>query len=153
MSLLGPISGDSLKTIILERRRYGASLEVGQYVWDQMRFQEETRIDIAERLIHSVCTEVLAERLPPERVEQAETFGFDFPVSPFQHWKQKRAGAWWLRRFVQWRPVKTERFEMEARLVVNLERFRTFPKADITYPDRLGPYVKVAHLDTTWSLR
>jgi hypothetical protein len=145
-----PIAGSSYDTIQLDRLEVGFRQRLGAHTLESMRLEHhEDRLTLD--LIRSVTAEVLAEKLPPERVERSQTFGIDFPASPFQHWKQKHATRWWLRRFVRRWPVRTERLTREARLTVNLERYRTYPEANyVLPPDKFGAPYRVAVLREDW---
>lgn len=81
-----------------------------------------------------LTTHVLADKLPPVEIDRKVSAFFTFPRSPFQHWKQKHANAWWLRRFVKHWPVRTTQHTQQVRLIVHLERFRTYPEASIQVP-------------------
>lgn len=87
----------------------------------------------------SLATMVLTDKLPPVEVDRKTTAFFAFPSSPFQHWKQKHADAWWLRRFVKRWPVWTTQHAQEVRLIVHLQRYRSYPEADVPVPDSFGP--------------
>lgn len=88
-----------------------------------------------------LTTHVLADKLLPVEVDRKVPAFFTFPRSPFQHWKQKHADAWWLRRFVKRWPVRTTQHTQQVRLIVNLQRFRTYPEANVSIPpndERMG---------------
>lgn len=86
-------------------------------------------------------TQLLADRLPPADVDRTVPAFFSFPASPFQHWKSKHAGTRWLGWFVRRWPVRTEEHRQDVRLIVHLERYRTYPEADIPVPDDFGRVV------------
>ncbi len=144
MSPIGP----SLKTLSLERRRYDLTMELGSYTRDSMEFQQRRLVD---RMVQKLAAEVLGERLPPETINESRIAIWDFPRSSWQHFKLEHSGSWWLGWLVRWRPVQYEAHDKQVTLTVNLERYRTFPQADISYPSELGPYVNVAYLEKSWS--
>lgn len=146
------VTAPSIDKLVLERMRVGARQVVGASVVESMRLEQWVE-PMSRGLVHALTAEVLAEKLPPERIDKSQTFGMDFPASPFQHWKQKHRDSWWLRWFVQRRPVKTDRYEKTAFLTVDLERYRAFPQCNYVFPKDLGPYVNVAVTRDHWSLR
>ena len=132
-----------VESFTLERLRLGLEQRVGAHVL------QSTRLEVVEDFLTNgfICrltADVLAEKLPPERIERSSKFFWEFPASPFQHWKQKHEKAWWLRWFTTRRPVRRVKHTKVATLEVNLERYRTFPQCNYVFPETLGPYVNVA---------
>lgn len=138
--------------LTLERRRYDVQAELGMFTRSSMKLEQREDI-FRDRLIYRLTADVLAEKLPPERIERTSEFFWEFPASPFQHWKQKHDRSWWLRWFVARRPVRRVRHAKVATLEVNLERYRTFPQCNYVFPKDLGPYVNVAVVRSDWSQR
>lgn len=87
----------------------------------------------------TLTTQLLADRLPPNDVDRVVPAFFSFPASPFQHWKSKHEDSRWLGWFVRRWPVRTDEHRQDVRLVVHLERFRTYPEARIPVPSNYGP--------------
>jgi hypothetical protein len=86
-------------------------------------------------------TFVLADRLPPLDIDRKTKAFFDFPSSPFQHWKSKHADTRWLGWLVRRWPVKTTEHVREVRLIVHLSRYRTYPLAEVPVPqDMFGKF-------------
>lgn len=153
MSIFDDISpvGPSIETLRLERRRYGVSDSVGISVLQSIRFAKEFEQDIFERMVYKLEAEVLAEKLPPETINESRIAVWDFPRSSWQHFKLEHSESWWLGWLVRRRPVQCQVHDKQVTLTVNLERYRTFPQANVNYPPELGPYVQVAYLNKSWS--
>lgn len=95
----------------------------------------------AEGMRVKLTTHVLADKLPPVCVSRTVPVSFMFPRSPFQHWKQKHADAWWLHWFVRRWPIGMEQHNQQVSLTVDLQRFRTYPEANVPISpdnDRFG---------------
>ena len=150
MSIFDDVSpiGPSLETFTLERRRYALSMELGSYTRDSMEFNQRRLVD---RMVHQFAAEVLAEKLPPETINESRIAVWNFPRSWWQHFKLEHSESWWLGWLVRRRPVQYAVHDKQVTLTVNLERYRTFPQANIAYPSELGPYVNVAYLNKSWS--
>jgi hypothetical protein len=133
----------SYEALTLQRLRIGLEQRVGAHMIESLELHQVEDV-FTRSIVTRLTADVLAEKLPPERVERSSEFTWEFPASPFQHWKQKHQGAWWLRWFVARRPVRRTRHKKVATLTVDLERYRTFPQCNYVFPKDLGPYVKVA---------
>ena len=149
MSIYDDVSpiGPSLKTFTLERRRYGLTMDLGSFTRDSMEFQQRE----ADRMVYKLSADVLAEKLPPETINESRIAVWNFPRSSWQHFKLEHSESWWLGWLVRRRPVQYAVHDKQVTLTVNLERYRTFPQANIAYPPELGPYVNVAYLEKSWS--
>lgn len=86
----------------------------------------------------ALTSQLLADRLPPTDVDRTVPAFFSFPASPFQHWKSKHEDSRWLGWFVRRWPVRTDEHRQDVRLIVHLERFRTYPEARIPVPEDFG---------------
>lgn len=109
-------------------REPGAHNPIGSFANEHMAVQLRQQ---AEGMRVKLTTHILADKLPPVEVDRTVPAFFTFPRSPFQHWKQKHADAWWLRRFVKHWPVRTTQHTQKVRLIVHLERFRSYPEANV----------------------
>lgn len=132
-----------VESFTLQRLKLGLEQRVGAHVLDS------TRLEVVEDLltngfIYRLTTDVLAEKLPPERVERSKTFTLDFPASSWQMFKLEHQGSRWLGWLVRRRPVRRIGHTKTATLTTELDRYRTFPQANYVFPKSLGPYVNVA---------
>lgn len=146
------ISGPSFDTVVLDRlkvavRRRGISSSIAQSM--QLHRLEK---DIFDELVYGLTAYVLAERLPNVTESETKTFTIETPDTWFQHLKQSlyfrfpRLG--WLQR--RW-PARLTTVSRKCTFTVNLERYRTYPKADIVLPpDRFGQPVHVAVTRKDW---
>lgn len=148
----------SFDTVTLERMKVAGRKHIGAFTMHSLelsRFQN----DLADELIYALTAEVLAEKLPPASETSTTIVRFDVPATWFQHLKQSLYGwrrksfrtrglRFWLeRRF----PVRYETLTRRVTLTVSLERYRTYPKANIVLPpDRFGQPVRVAITRTDW---
>lgn len=140
-----------VESFTLERLRVGLEQHVGAHALESMRLEVVEDL-LRNSFIYRLKTDILAEKLPPEKVERSKTFTLDFPASSWQHFKQEHSESWWLRWLVQRRPIRYQALEQTATLTVDLERYRTFPQCNYVFPKNLGPYVQVAIPRETWSL-
>lgn len=60
----------------------------------------------ADRMIARLRSWVLTHQLAEHEVIRTRTV--EWPATPWQHWKQRHAEAWWLRWFVARRPVRMQ---------------------------------------------
>ncbi len=83
---------------------------------------------------------------------------FEVPASTWQMWKKRHAQRWYARRLVARWPVRYEPDPegrgMDAVCTFNLERWRSYPRAQVQLPrDRFGDAVRVhAVRDLRWDL-
>lgn len=152
MSLLdGPIV-QSIETLTLERLKFGLQTNVGAQVRGSLHAQVAE--SILGDLVYRLTADILAEKLPPETVARSKTFTVSkVPTSSWQHFKSEHPESWWLGWLVRRRPVEYREIEFEATLTVDLDRYRTFPQCNYTFPKDLGPYVQVAMVRDHWSVR
>jgi hypothetical protein len=152
---LKPLNKQVVEEVTLNEIQYGLSGHLGRYALDEMRL-ELLRDMMSGGFIAQLRTAVLAKSLPPQKVSKSVDVVFEFPSSPFQHWKMKHQGSWWLRRFVRWRPVKRDRRVRVVTLAVNLKRYRTFPEANFR-PEpgsRFGALmVRQHHIDASMEVK
>lgn len=108
---------------------------------------------IAQTMVLELQAGLLAERLPPERIEAGEIFIFPVPASPWQQFKALHGTAWWLRWLVRRRPPRIIEHTFRGELTVDLRRWHAYPKA--TMPDQagFGTPVRVSEWDrrATWT--
>ncbi|MHC3474661.1 hypothetical protein ACYF6T_39030 [Streptomyces sp. 7R007] len=94
-------------------------------------------------------TRILSDDLPPHMLAQRTRVAFEVPASTWQMWKKRHARRWYARRLVARWPVRYEPDpdgrHADAVCSFNLERFRTYPRAQVQLPhDRFGAEV-LAH--------
>jgi hypothetical protein len=153
----------SYETFTLDRLKAGVTTRVGAAVAESMRL-ESWQDQVYGDLMYGLTAHVLAETLPPVEVTQTEVFTLETPVNWFEHlkltcyrWRQHRKGrlsdpfcqvlAWLERRW----PARLEATSRKCALTVNLERYRTYPKANIVLPpDKWGMPVRVAVVNRSW---
>lgn len=100
----------------------------------------------AEQLALEISAHVLAEKLPPHRVESAKTVEFECPDGWWQMWLHEHRSWPVVRRWVARRPVRMRTERRLVTVVTNLERFRTYPKASVPLPEnQFGGPVLVAY--------
>lgn len=138
--------------ITLDRQRYFVqqSVNLGAFSSSTME-REQFEEDLWNRMTYRLSADILAERLPNVTESETQTFSIETPATWFQHLKQTcyrwRRLDWLARRW----PARLETVEKECTLTVNLERYRTYPEADIVLPpDRYGYPVKVAVARKDW---
>lgn len=94
-------------------------------------------------LVTSLEVLVLGKQLPDKTVTASEPIFFEYPASPFQHWKYKHQFSWWLKWFINWRPIINAQKVKIASLEATWTMQQVYPDQTITDP-RLGdPYVVI----------
>ncbi len=68
-----------------------------------------------DQLLMTLRAYVLTHPLGKHEVTRTKTI--EWPATPWHHWKHRHATAWWLRWFVQRRPVQTTRQTIDYREV------------------------------------
>jgi hypothetical protein len=140
---LSDTTAPALERVVLERMKMGVRQEVGAHVAESLHLEQWVE-PMTRNMVVRLTADILAEKLPPERVERSKTVTLDFPASSWQHFKQEHSESWWLRWLVRRRPVRVQALEQTVTLVVDLEKYRTFPQCNYVFPQDLGPYVNVA---------
>lgn len=109
---------------------------------------ETLRDEVCDQIIYRLTAQVLADQLPPERVERSSSATFDVPASWWQAWKAEHPGLWrgWLRR--RW-PALTAEHTRTMTLSVDLRRYRVYPEQTAVLPQYFGRPVLVATSDTS----
>ncbi len=110
--------------------------ELGPSVAATMEFE-------VDGMVAAIRARVLAEQLPPEKVERTETVEFEHPATWWEMFRDTYRDRWWMAWSVRRRPVRTLTRTRGVRLEVSLRRFRTYPRATVTIPE-LGTPVHVA---------
>jgi len=140
--------------VTLERLKVGFQQRVGASVADSIqlsRWEDKIYGD----LMYGLTAYVLAERLPPVTEQASKTVEFQAPAKWFQHLKQTlyRLGrkSWhrrsWLER--HW-PVRMKTHAQVVTLSVDLQRYRTYPEANVVLPKGYGRAINVAITNRSW---
>lgn len=92
---------------------------------------------------------VLKHDLGLHSVNRAKTV--HFPASPFQHWKQKHAESWWLRRFVTRWPVREQHVKVDFQEA--WQEMAVYPWQELmpARDPRMGNAVRIVTPTVTWS--
>lgn len=133
-------------TAILEWLRVGVAQAVGAEFAASLKF-ETLRDEVCGQIIHRLSAQVLADQLPPERVERTETVTFEAPATWWQAWKAEHPTVWrgWLAR--RW-PVRMREEKRTAILTVDLRRYWTYPEQRFVRAE-FGRPVRVATFDAS----
>lgn len=97
---------------------------------------------VLDDMVAELRTGVLAEKLPPEKVEHTETVTFEHPDGWWQMFRQQHRDRWWMRWSTRRWPVRFQKHKKTVRLSVTLTRFHSFPEATVRLPE-LGDPVRV----------
>lgn len=105
-------------------------LKVGEYIRASVEFATDHGVKfLRNELVLSLEARVLSEKLE----EGVKTDYVDIPSSWWQHLKYEHAPGWFIDRW----PVQYDR----ATLTVYLERWATYPEANVRHDKRLGNMV------------
>ena len=136
--------GESYTQLTLTQLKVGVREMVSPFVAESMRL-DVMRDEVTRNLIYGLSAYVLADQLPPETLTREQWVTFEHAANWREQWKAEHAERWYGRLILRWWPVKP--LTVERRKVTatwDLARYRTFPKAGIAYPDRLGSPVCLA---------
>jgi hypothetical protein len=86
---------------------------------------------------------VLGKNRPDKKVTASKTVFFEFPASPFQHWKLKHKDSWWLKWFVRNNPVIIAQNARECFLEASWSMADVYPSQTIAEPRLNEPYVMI----------
>lgn len=121
---------------VVVKRRIGAA--VGDTV------SQTAKLSLAaDDMVAELRVSVLAEKLPPEKVEHTETVTFEHPDGWWQTFRDQYRDRWWMRWSTRRWPVRHQTHRKSVRLAVSLQRFHAFPEATVVLPE-LGNPVRVA---------
>jgi len=147
MALLGGTEAEGpeveLERVVLERLQVAAQTAVtGEVLRDAA---VDVRADLADRLIVSLRSHVLAEHL----ASHTETATVQVPATWWDHWKadHHELAHWWSRHV---RPLAPPR-RLTHTLTVHWDDWATFPSSTIAFDDdRLGPVVFLRQSRRSW---
>lgn len=103
-------------------------------------------------------TQILADDLPSEQLTQRTRVPYEVPASTWEMWKKRHAHRWYARRLVARWPVRYEPDPdgrgTDALCKFDLERYRTYPQAQVQLPhDRFGQaYLAHGIRNVRWDL-
>lgn len=128
-------------THTLEQKKVAANLLVTREA--SLRVRPD---DITDNLVVQLESYVLAEKLVGDTKEVSGAI--PFPTSPWQFFKHRHAGSWWLRWLVERRPVRTENHRWETS--VTFERYNHYPESTLRVPE-LGRPVMFEQFTRPWT--
>lgn len=86
-----------------------------------------------------LTAKVLAEQLPPEHVERAETVSFSYPDGWWQMFRDTYRSRWWMRWSLARWPVRTRTYQQTVRFTLDLRRYWLYPHANVPLPNLGDP--------------
>lgn len=110
-----------------------------------IRFVED---DLTHGIIVGLRTEILGERLGPQKAHGQTTVEFTMPDGWWQHWKEDHRTRWYARWIIRRWPIRIRMVSRHGRVEVDIERFRVFPHSTIRYPDSIGRQVQLLQPQT-----
>lgn len=129
-------------SLVLAFKRYAMQFAVAEELlldWDV----SVQPAQIFGQYVFQIQTKILADDLPPVQLTKRTRVTFEVPASTWQMWKARHARRWYARRLVARWPVRYEPDPdgrgTDAVCSFDLERYRTYPRARVELPDRLGP--------------
>ncbi|MGW1961765.1 hypothetical protein ACWCPD_15985 [Streptomyces sp. NPDC001935] len=104
--------------------------------------------DFFGQYLFQLRAKILADDLPPQRLTRRTRVPFEVPASTWQMWKARHARRWYAKRLVARWPVRygqdPDGRGADAVCTFDLERYRTYPQAQVQLPDTFGRAV-LAH--------
>jgi hypothetical protein len=119
-------------TTALEQRKVGTTIAVTRQA--SLRVDPD---DLLDQLRVRLESYVMAEKLVGDTKDVSGSI--PFPTSPWQFFKQRHSGSWWLRWLVTRRPVRVERHRWEAS--VTFERYANYPESTLRVPELGRPVI------------
>lgn len=148
-ALTRPIEWD---TLTLEKIPFASRRHLTQEFLDQVDVRAYQG-EILEGLIIELRAYILGEKLAEKEVEinEERSVFFEFPRSPWQHFKKNHRWSWWLGWFVRRWPVQheTEIKKVTVRKTVATQQFALFPSSPLRTPEKYrGP--EIVRFERTW---
>lgn len=141
-------------TLALTFKRYAQQFAMNEELFLDMDASVQ-RDFLRDQLLFRLTTKILTDDLPPEQITARHYVTYEVPTSTWQMWKKRHAHRWYARRLVarwsvRYEPDPEDR-GVEAVCTFNLERYRTYPRAQVRVPKELGPTVLMhAIRDLRW---
>lgn len=128
---------DQFNSVVLERLKLAARATMPRYLASHLT-AEEIAGEISDHFTYQLRTEILAERLKPQRATGHLTVKFEAPATWWQHFKHRYRFTWWLRWYVKRREVRMRTATRTGTARFDIERYRAFPEASIEFPKWMG---------------
>jgi hypothetical protein len=141
---LFPTEALSIQDIILHRLKVGATEHIGAHMLESMEVSLGQDDYFLDRLVMRLKAYVLAERLPPASVTKTVTVSWVKPATWRDHWKLTFGHRWWARWYVSRRPARTVELRQDVALTVDLQKYITYPKANVPFRDSAWRPVRAA---------
>lgn len=132
------LSPSPSESVVLSALKFRIQRDLGdfEFVASSAQLVWENTFD---RMVAEIRTAVLAEKLPPHKIERDVPVYFKRPASWWDHFKldyeRSRWVGWLIRRLS---PPQTRQETKRVNMVVWLDRFWTYPEAKIPASDLLG---------------
>lgn len=138
------------ETVFLEIRKLAMKQAITGHMLDTLTVEvrQDPGLFLVDQFLLEFRAQILAHRLPPEKITETAESELEFPATPWQMWKQDHAGSrWWGWIARRW-PVGMKKARVRHVLTVDLQRFRNYPDAPAV-PSEYGIYVRDYQLNTS----
>jgi hypothetical protein len=95
---------------------------------------------------------VVGQRRPDKVVESKEVVFFEYPASPFQHWKFKHKSSWWLKWFTKKYPVIIAEKAKKCTLSVSWAMTDVYPEQTRVHPTLGEQYTLIDPPRSIWRI-
>ena len=142
--------------VILNWKRYAQQFTVSEDLL--LDIDVAVQRDLFGNVAYQFRTKILADDLPPHMLTQRTRVTYEVPTSTWQMWKKRHARRWYARRLVARWPVRygpdPDGRGTDAVCTFSLERYRTYPRAQVRLPERQFGAPVLAHTvrDVRWTL-
>lgn len=127
------------ESVVLSALKFKLRQDLGDLEFVASSVGVEMVRGVFDRMTAEIRTEVLAEKLPPHKIERDVPVYFKQPVSWWDHFKldheRSRWIGWLIRRL---NPPRIHRETKLVSMVVWLDRFWAYPEAKVPASDLLG---------------
>lgn len=127
-----------VQQIVFHQVKVQASNYLDGHALEHLKFEVIPTSYFVNGFLATLSTYVLAENLPPHHESKTETVVFRTPATWWDHWKLAHADTRLINRFVAWRGIRYREESQQVTLTVDLERFRSYPKAPAYVTEHMG---------------
>lgn len=147
-----PAESTGIETIFLERLKVGCQQVIPRGILDSMQLSiEPTANFLVDGMVMRLKAELLAEKLPPERLANSKRVTWTTPATWWDHLKETYAGKWWTRWMKAPRTIEHSKL---AEFNIELQRYWVYPDARPLPRDQFGSPVRVCTVtESSWWTR
>jgi hypothetical protein len=125
--VIDPTSLTQFETETFDWIKYSVHERIPGFFLKDFRLTQDNQAYFEDHFVARITGTVLGQSLPGGVYRTSATAKFEYPASPWQHFKRNHSRAWWLRWLVKRRPVQTAKAYRTARVEFDYEHNVVFP--------------------------